>query len=374
MMTVLIFVIILGVLVFVHELGHFLLAKKAGVTVEEFGFGYPPRALKLGCKWGTVFSLNWIPFGGFVKIKGENYEEDVSHVSSLEHSQLSRKTQKLFTQASKKWQITILAAGVTFNVIFAWLLFSLGFMIGLPTPVENDYDAQVENPYLTVVDVLPDSPARKAGLKSGDKIVSISAINIPKIGQPTNEDVSLITQKSENNVILEIERGDKLLNFEILPQEGIIEGKKAIGINMDMVGILSLPPHRAIYEGAKVTWHITKLTVEGLVKLIGRAFVGRADLSQVSGPVGIIGLVGDASQLGFAYLLTFAALISINLAIINLVPFPALDGGRILFVFIEAVTGRRINARIANSTNTIGFALLIILMLIITYRDIVKLF
>jgi regulator of sigma E protease len=143
---------------------------------------------------------------------------------------------------------------------------------------------------------------------------------------------------------------------------------------MDMVGTLSLPIHKAIYEGGRATYEITYLTVGGIVNLIKEGIRGKADISQVAGPVGIIGLVGDASRLGLAYLLTFTALISINLAIINLVPFPALDGGRILFVAIEGVTKRRINPKVASVLNTVGFFILIALMVIVTYRDILRLF
>jgi regulator of sigma E protease len=143
---------------------------------------------------------------------------------------------------------------------------------------------------------------------------------------------------------------------------------------MDMVGTLSLPLHKAVYEGGRSTIRLSVLTVEGIANLISSGVRGKADISQVTGPVGIIGLVGDASRLGFAYLITFTALISINLAIINLVPFPALDGGRIVFVAIEGITKRKINSKIASTLNTVGFFLLIALMLVITYRDILRLF
>jgi len=361
-MTFLIFLIVLGVLVFIHELGHFLVAKKAGVQVDEFGFGYPPRAFKIGRKWGTLFSLNWIPFGGFVKILGEDYD-DFSDSKNLR-----------FTEVSKKWQAAILASGVVFNIIFAWLLFSFGFMVGLPTPVENNFGAAVKNPVLTIVEVLPDSPAQKAGLKSGDKIenISLESGKMLKILNPEN--VSDFINNSAGEVLVVVDRGGKNFDFKITPEAGIIENKKIIGIDMDMVGILSLPIHKAIYEGGKTTFEITYLTAGGLINLIGDAVKGKADISNIAGPVGIVGLVGDASRLGFAYLITFTALISINLAIINLIPFPALDGGRILFVIIEGVTKRKINPKIASTLNTIGFALLITLMLVVTYRDILKLF
>jgi len=375
-MTILIFLIILGILVFVHELGHFLAAKKAKVQVDEFGFGYPPRAKKLGKKWGTLFTLNWIPFGGFVKIVGEDYEvaandsfrsQDVSLLSLQEHS-LS------FTQVSKKWQAGILIAGIVFNILFAWLLFSLGFLIGVPTSADNNFGATVENPQLTIVGLAPNSPAQKIGLKTGDKIEGISSGNNQTLQTLSPESISDFINQSSGSVGVKVDRGGKILDFKLTPETGIVANKKVIGISMDMVGTLHLPLPKAVYEGGKVTLEFSYLTVKGIAGLIGEAVIGKADISQVSGPVGIVGLVGDASRLGFSYLLTFTALISINLAIINLVPFPALDGGRILFVAIEGVTKRKINPKIAHTLNTIGFALLIILMLFVTYRDILRLF
>jgi len=390
-MTFIIFLIILGLLVFVHELGHFLAAKKAGVKVEEFGFGYPPRALKLGNKWGTLFTLNWIPFGGFVKIFGENYEEedkDVLGRKSYEKSlaeqneetrglfeeDLSSENDLHFTQTSKKWQATILGAGVAFNIVFAWLLLSLGFMIGLPTSVDNNYGEIVKDPNLTVINVIMNSPAKDAGIKSGDKIRSLSFGDGQVLDKPNPENLSDFINSSTGKVSIEVDRGGDILNFEITPSTKIEENKKLIGINMDMVGTLSLPIHKALYEGGRATFDITYGTVAGIYGLIKQAVKGNPDISQIAGPVGIIGLVGDAAKLGFAYLLTFTALISINLAILNLLPFPALDGGRIVFVIIESVIKRPINPKVAGFVNTFGFALLIIIMLIVTYKDILRLF
>ena len=364
MLSFIIFLIVLGTLVFVHELGHFLLAKKAGVKVEEFGFGYPPRALKIGKKWGTLFTLNWIPFGGFVKILGENYEAD--EIGNVEG--------KSFTQVSKKWQAAILAAGVTFNIIFAWLLFSLGFMIGLPTSVENSFGGVVKNPVLTITELSPGSPAQKIGLKTGDKIINIFNNEGVDIGNLNAENVSNFINNSTGKFSIKIDRGGQILSFSPEPKAGLVEGRKIIGIGMDMVGTLSLSLPKAFYEGGKTTLKISYLTVTGLGNLVGEAFRGKANISEVSGPVGIIGLVGDASKLGFAYLITFMALISINLAVINLVPFPALDGGRILFVAIEGITKKKINPKIAGTLNMVGFALLIVIMVIVTYRDILRLF
>jgi len=368
----------------------------------------------LGRKWGTLFSLNWIPFGGFVKIFGEDYEEGEKQVPlqtegenkivSIEETSYSAeitsqgvvqsfesenleieipdsKTDKNFTQISKKWQATILAAGVVFNIIFAWLLFSLGFMIGLPTSVENDYGMVVKNPALTITNIAPGSPAAEVGLKSGDKIKALSNSETI-LENPELDAVSNFINKTSGKVLVQIDRGGKILDFKVLPKDGIAENpsnssgqaRKAIGISMDMIGTLRLPAHKAVYEGGKVTLELSQQTVSGIASLIKDAVRGKADMSQVAGPVGIIGLVGDASRLGFTYLITFTALISINLAIINLVPFPALDGGRIVLVAIEGITRRKMNSRIIHTLNNVGFFLLIALMLVITYRDILKLF
>ncbi|MEK7635006.1 MAG: RIP metalloprotease RseP [Patescibacteria group bacterium] len=397
-MTIIIFLIILGVLVFVHELGHFLFAKGAGVRVDEFGFGYPPRALKLGKKWGTLFSLNWIPFGGFVKIFGENYdeEEDESFPSPQDQKSTdifllknsscsaqsasqgisdSRGSKNLpFTKVSKKWQASILFAGIFFNILFAWFLFSVGFLIGVPSPVDNDFGAEVKNPILTVVGLVPEFPAQKAGLKTGDKVLNISLNNGKVLQNPTSENVSDFINQSSGQINVQIDRGAKILDFKITPETNTTSNKKIIGIEMDTIGTLKLPIHKAIYEGGRTTIRLSYLTVESIAGLIKGVLTGKANISEVTGPVGIVGLVGDASRLGFSYLLTFTALISINLAVVNLVPFPALDGGRILFVAIEGITRRKINPKVANTLNTVGFTLLIIVMLIVTYRDILKLF
>lgn len=392
-MTFLIFIIILGILVFVHELGHFLLAKSAGVRVDEFGFGYPPRALIIGKKWGTLFTLNWIPFGGFVKIFGEDYEEKTDFSSQKSFSSKSPRVSSpaeagsarlfsenfflkknlSFVEVSKKWQVAILASGVTFNILFAWFLFSFGFLVGLPTSVDNNFGGEVKNPVLTVTGLLSDSPAQQAGLKTGDKIKSVSENNRSlEILNPEN--MSDFVNKSKGPISLKVDRGDQILNFEVNPKSGIVENKKIIGVEMDMVGTLSLPLYKAFYEGGKATLKLCQSTILGISGLIKDAVKGQADISQISGPVGIIGLVGDASRLGFVYLLTFTALISINLAIINFLPFPALDGGRIVFVIFEGLTGEIIKPKIAQIVNTAGFFLLIALMLFITYRDILKLF
>lgn len=364
-MTILIFVIILAVLILVHELGHFLAAKKSEVRVDEFGIGFPPRLLTL-FKWReTKFSLNAIPFGGFVKIFGENPSEEDADLSSAEKS-------IHFTHKSKPIQAFILSAGILFNIIFAWFLISLGFVYGLPMPQE-DGGRPVENARLIVTSVIEDSPAAEAGLKTGDAILGIETSE-RSLSEINPELVSLFINESKGPVLLTIDRGGEIENKEVTPTSGVVEDKQAIGISMATIGTLKLPIHLAFWEAAKMTLTLLWAIAVGILLFLGQAITGQADFSQVAGPVGIVGLVGDATKLGFIYLIQFTAFISLNLAVINLFPFPALDGGRLLFVLIESIKGSAINPKIANTLNAVGFILLLLLMVVITISDISKFF
>lgn len=369
MLAIIIFIIILGVLIVVHEFGHFIVAKKAGIRVDEFGLGYPPRALKL-FKWGeTVFSLNWIPFGGFVKIFGENPDDE--SISGPESS-------RSFVNKPKIHQAAVIVAGVTFNVIFAWLLISLGFMVGLPSSISNTSDqSKVQNVRLVITSVGKDSPADLAGLKVGDTITSFvsgkDTLSTSEELKPDNA-VNFIGSHSNSNIAILYTRGSDSKNISVTPKEGIVPGKKAVGISMDSIGTLKLPIHLALWEGGKTTLMLTRATAVGIGVFLYDAVRGHSDLSQVTGPVGIVGLVGDATKLGFIYILSFAAFISINLAVINLLPFPALDGGRLLMIIIESIKKSPINPKISNRINAVGFVLLIVLMVVVTIHDIVKLF
>lgn len=369
-MSVIIFIIILSALVIVHELGHFLVARYFGIRVDEFGLGFPPRAKKLFVWKDTPFTLNWLPFGGFVKIFGENPTETEPR-SDLKGSQgQTLVPPDSFQSRNRGVQALVLVAGVFGNFLFAWLLISLGFITGLP--VSSDFPVPVENSRTTITLVLPESPAFLAGLKSGDTIISVSRDGISSEISPEN--ISNFIGQSFEPITFEVERGKEIYKKVIVPKEGIVSGRPAVGISMDTIGIAKLLPHQALWYGFKTTSELTLLTGRAIFTFISQALGGRADLSSVTGPVGIVGMVGDVRELGFAYLLTFAALISINLSIINLLPFPALDGGRLLFVLVESVTRRPVPPRIFNALNTAGFAFLIFLMILITIRDVRNIF
>lgn len=366
-MSLFLFIIVLGVLIFVHELGHFLVAKKCGMRVDEFGLGFPPRVF--GKKIGkTIYSINWIPFGGFVKIFGENPPD------SPETERLAAGEERSFNKKNRGLQAAVLVAGVTFNVIFAWLLISVIFVSGFPAPVGYYQGVPVENPRLVLTQVLADSPASQAGLKVGDAIISVVA-GSNSFSNLTADTVSdFMNQHESKEILFGYERGKEKGEVKITPVAGIVAGRAAIGIGLDLIGTVRLPFFRAFWEGAKTTGELLVAITKGLGKFLYRALTFQADFSEVAGPVGIIGLVGAAAGLGFANLLGFVAFISLNLAVINLLPLPALDGGRLLFVAIETIRRRPLNPKIINYLNSLGFALLLILMLVITYKDIIKLF
>lgn len=366
-MSILIFFIILLVLVLVHEFGHFFTAKKFGIRVDEFGFGFPPKIF--GKKYGeTEYSLNLLPIGGFVKIFGENPDDENTNGPDASRS---------FVNKAKWKQAIVLVAGVTANFLLAWLLFSIGFMSGLPTSVGSEVRGYaLKDVNLVVISVAPDSPASQASLKSGDKIISVKS-SVDSLTQ-INPDAlkSFIVSNSEKEIEIEYLRG-KDVNVhiaKITPVENPATKEPMIGISMDMIGIAKLPFFTAFKEGMALTLFVTKGTVVGLYMLIVDALQGKGSMESITGPVGMVGIVGDAYQFGFVYLLSFSALISINLAIINLLPFPALDGGRLFFLLIEKIKGSRLNPKFANTANIIGFGILILLMLVVTYHDIVKLF
>jgi regulator of sigma E protease len=362
-MPLLIFIIILSALVFVHELGHFSVAKFFGIRVDEFGLGYPPRAKRLFSWKGTDFTLNWLPFGGFVKIFGETYAEEAGEGAEASSDSFQHKNRGI--------QAAVLLAGVVGNFFFAWLILSLGFVIGLPAP--ENLGLPVTNQETVITMVLPDSPAELSGFKTGDTILSLSREG-NKIEPVTPQEASDFILESFSPIEFTLERGGEISTKVVTPTSKILEGDPAVGIAMDVVGIIKLPPHTAFYQGLKTAASLTLVTAEALGTFIREAVGGRADLSSVTGPVGLVGIVGEVTELGFGHLLTLVALISINLSLINLLPFPALDGGRLLFVGIEALTRRPIPSRIFNALNTAGFALLVFLMILVTIRDVRNIF
>ena len=371
-MSVVIFIIILLVLVLVHEFGHFFTAKKFGIRVDEFGFGFPPKLF--GKKYGeTEYTFNLLPLGGFVKIFGETPDEENMNGPDAGRS---------FVNKPKWQQAIVLFAGIFANFLLAWLFFSIGFMSGLPTSVGSEIaGSQLSDVNTVIVSVGSKSPAEIAGLKIGDKIISAKYSDskgkidtVPDINPNTFR--SFVMRHGGKEIEVGYIRGknSEIKLVKIIPAISKTNGRPVIGISMDQIGTSKLGFFRALWEGLRLDWFMTKSTAVGLYTLIKEGIQGKGSFAAVTGPVGMVGIVGDAYQFGFVYLLSFAALISINLAIINLLPFPALDGGRLFFLLIEKIKGSPIKPKVANMANTIGFSLLILLMVIVTYHDIVKLF
>ncbi|HEY4476437.1 MAG TPA: site-2 protease family protein [Candidatus Paceibacterota bacterium] len=372
-MTILIFLIILGLLILSHEFGHFFVAKRSGARVDEFGLGFPPRLISWR-RGETTYSLNLIPFGGFVKIYGEDPNEE---------SLTGTDRQRAFSAQSKWVQTSILVAGVTANLVLAWLLLVVAFATtGLPTQADSvPQGYTLDNPRVTIIQVAPNSPAAVAELILGDQIVKLRTTT-DYLTEPTIESIQdFITNHSNSEIIVSYIRTHgpnikpTIAERAVKPANIGPEGKLAIGVGLETIGILQLPLHRAIIAGTQSTWHLVSSTVTAFGSLLISFFRGQSEvLGQITGPVGLVGLVGDASALGFGYLLLFTALISINLAVLNLLPIPALDGGRLLFLLIERIKGRAIKPQVANAVNLTGFLLLMILMLLVTYSDIMKFF
>ncbi|MFZ2038835.1 MAG: RIP metalloprotease RseP [Minisyncoccia bacterium] len=361
-MTIIIFLVILAVLVFVHELGHFVVAKKSGVRVDEFAVGFPPTLYRK--KVGeTTYKLNAIPFGGYVKIHGETPDDDTECGVDNERS---------FTKAKKWKQALIISSGVLCNFLIAWPLFTASFMTGVAAPAAQNYEQYSSGNLVMIVSVEKNSPAEKAGFERGDEIVSIKTAD-RILEAPTVDSVQNFIKEADGELAISVIRSNEPVTIFVTPVSGVVEGKKAVGIMMSEALNLRLPFHLAAWEGLKYTILATKAIFVSLYSFIGQAFIGQADYSQISGPVGIVGMVGSAKAAGWSYVISFAAMISINLAVLNLVPFPALDGGRLLFIGIEAIIRRPLNPKWANRVNAVGFMLLILLMIVISVKDILKL-
>lgn len=352
--TILIFVGVLSLLVFVHEFGHFITAKRAGVRVEEFGFGFPPRLFGIK-RGGTIYSINWIPLGGFVKIKGEA-GEDKNDPDSFAGKRL--------------WvRSAIIGAGVFMNFILAAVLLSVGYGVGVPQVLDDvPAGVRVRDREVQVVSVLPGSPAEKAGLEVGDTIAELNGEHPAGYLEVQDRIRGLVGTP----VRLVVSREGKGMELVATPEVLAATGKPGIGVGLIETGIVSYPWYLSPVKGVETTVFFAKEVFVSFGNLIRNLIFERQADIDISGPVGIAVLTGQVARLGFIYLLQFTALLSVNLAIINIFPFPALDGGRILFLLIEKVRGRPIAAKVEGIIHQIGFALLLALVAVVTYRDLLR--
>jgi len=358
MIALIVFILVLGVLILAHEWGHFIAAKKSGLTVEEFGFGFPPRIFSLK-RGGTLYSINLLPLGGFVKILGEDGNEP--------------ENPKSFSSKSVGSRSLITVSGVFMNFLLAVFLLIVGFNIGLPQVVDQNNEGLAKNIEIQIVAISDNSPAEKAGLKIGDAVkylkIGNQNININEISTLQNN----VNSHKGKEITIVIQRDKEMFEIKAMPRMNAPEGEGALGIALVRTGVISYPWHQSFWLGAKSAGVITWEIIKGFGNLLKNLIISGKIPKDIAGPVGIAVLTSQAATLGFIYLLQLVAIISLNLAVLNLIPFPALDGGRLLFLGIEKIKGSKVNPKIENAIHSIGIILLLALVVLITYRDILRL-
>lgn len=347
------FLFVLGLVVLVHELGHFVVAKRAGLRVDEFGFGYPPRAY--GKKIGeTVYSVNWIPFGGFVKILGED--------GAGEDNKRSLASQRKLVKAK------IMAAGVFMNAVLTFVILTILYVVGFYplVPGMENHPGVSRNIYIE--DVVEETTASFAGLVSGDKIVSFAGNKIEKLEDFT----SLAKENIDKETEIVIERNGSSISLNVVPYAEEINGEQYSRIGITVLEEVSADNlFFAPIAGFLETFRMAYLTVLGIGQFFFNLFTQLSVPDGVVGPVGIAVVSGEVSKLGFSYLMQFVAILSISLALLNLMPIPALDGGHLFILLLEKIRGKEISTKFKNTATLIGFAFMITLMIVIVAKDVV---
>jgi len=373
LLTIIVFLLVLSILVLVHEFGHFLMAKRAGIKVEEFGLGYPPRMLakKIG---ETVYSINWILFGGFVKLYGEELEE----TSKRPRFSLG----DAFWSKSKKARTSVIVAGVLANFILAIVCFSIVYSsAGIPTKTDQ----------VKVVGLLENAPGTQAGLLEGDIVLSVNEIGIDSMSQfieiveqEKGEQIAIKVGRKENNPCYKQVlggvgfscEGDRLILFAT-PREEPPEGEGPLGIIISDMEMKKYPlwqmPFYGTIEGFKEAFAWTGLVIGGLGKMVGNLITQGQIPREIAGPVGIFQITAGVAQSGILTILQFIGVLSVNLAVINILPFPALDGGRLIFIGYELVTRKKPKPQIEHWVNFIGMAVLLFLIILVTINDVARL-
>jgi len=360
-LTFLIFIVVISVLVFVHELGHFWAARRAGMKVEEFGFGFPPRLWGRRGKSGTLYSVNLIPFGGFVRIYGENGEH--------------RRAPGSFGHGTFGQKLAVIVAGVVMNFLFAAVLLMLGNSLGLRVGIfDAEMAARATDTKVQILQVMPGSPAEAAGLRSLDEIRGFRTDGELMItGSPEQVQEFAFAHAGEETTIA-IRRGTEDLETPLALRQPRGPGEGPIGISLALTGVVRYPWYESVWRGFVSAGNLFLGTLYGYWYILSSLFTDGRLGADVAGPVGIATLTGQAARVGFNYLIQFVAMISINLAVLNILPFPALDGGRAAIILAERIRGRALSERVEEGINAIGFAILIALMVAVTVKDIVKFF
>ncbi len=341
-LTIVVGIIVLSVLIIIHELGHFIAAKATGIWVQEFGIGFPPRLY--GRKWReTLYSINWIPFGGFNKLAGE--------VDPSVPRGLARRGYGV--------RLLVLSGGILMNLLLPFVLLAVAYM------VPHD----IVNGQVLVEEVAPSSPAEMAGIKAGDTIISVDDKAVKNGG-----DLSRYIQLNlGEEIAISVEHADATIEaVKLVPRWRPPEGEGAIGIAYQTVNPVTIsesyPPWKAIPLGARSCIEALVLCKNGIIGVI----IGTVPFT-AAGPVAIVQITGEVAHSGISPVLELTAFISIAIAITQLIPFPALDGGRIIFVLLEWMRrGKRVSPRTEGIVHSIGFIILLALLVLITYQDIIR--
>src|SRR4030042_2851545 len=350
--SIILFIIVLSVLVIAHEAGHFFVARRAGIWVEEFGFGLPPRVFGKKIK-GTVYSLNLLPFGGFVRLHGENTQESITD------------EKRAFLKQSKRIRTSVVLAGVFMNFILAIVAFSVVYSFtGIPKETDN----------IKVVEIRQDSPASTSGLQVGDIVRQINNTEI----KSNDAFIGYIESKKGSEIILRVERsGVKgLIETKTVPRQNPPEGEGAFGVVISSSEIYFPPiwqrPFVGVYYGFKDAIFWAGIVLGGFAKIFTDLSGGTVP-QDIAGPVGIFALTSEAAKFGILTVINFMGILSVNLAILNVLPFPALDGGRLLFIGIESVFGKKVLPKVETAIHTIGMVILLLLIVAITANDVKRL-
>lgn len=339
--------LVLSILILIHEFGHFIAAKRSGVWVEEFGIGLPPRAF--GKKIGdTIYSVNWLPFGGFCRMHGEMSEDGVTD------------PKRSFVGKSKLIRAKIIVAGIVMNFVLALVCFSVVYsFLGIPK----------EQGFVQVLEVVPESPAAEAGVAANDIVISFDKNAVVKSADFTR----LTKENAGKKVVLEVKRGESIQKYNVTLRANPTDGKSFMGIVVTSEFTYYPPiwqrPFYGAYYGTIASYETTKAVILGLGSMAGTIGSGHAPKDTV-GPVGILAIVYVVLKQGILPVLNLMGLISINLAVINVLPIPALDGGRLFFILIEAIFGKKVLPKIENAFHSVGFILLIALIFLISFFDI----
>lgn len=363
LLTVIVFLLILSVLVLIHELGHFLVAKRMGIKVEEFGFGFPPRVW--GKKVGeTIYSINLLPIGGFVKLYGED-EAGAGKLSLKDEGlRTNDKDKKRAFFARPVWQrASIVVAGVVMNFILATVILSYLFAVqGVSTPGNQ----------VQIVALAQNAPAQKAGLKVGDTILSVDGQKV------ANPDQVILYTKAHlgKTIVLQIKNQEsKVKSISIIPRIKYPSNEGAMGVAISQsIIVKKYPWYQAPFVGLKESLTESWMILQGLGQAVSTAAVEHQVPQGLAGPVGIAQLTGQFIKVGPEAVLSLVALLSLNLAILNILPIPALDGGRLFFILLEGITRRKVNPKFEGYVHMVGMALLLALIVFITFHDLVRVF